>query len=49
MFILYSSVDSEGGKTPKSIDSALQNEKKWVARMQFWFTLDESHYAWNDD
>jgi len=25
-----SSVDSEGGKTPKSIDSALQNEKKAV-------------------
>ena len=39
IFIIYSSVDSEGGKTPKSIDSALQNEKKWVARIQFWFTL----------
>jgi len=39
IFIIYRSVDSEGGKTPKSIDSALQNEKKWVARIQFWFTL----------
>ena len=26
--LLFSSVDSEGGKTPKSIDSALQSDKK---------------------